>query len=242
MRNRFTRGLSVIAASAAITASLGLAAAGAASASTHPHATKNATSVCGSFCFDLSNQQLDATGTGAFIQNAVGGASGHAINMRRAGNAKVNEDFAAGFVGFLGQYCPNDGGTGLSASSYVCTNYPGFWDVFEANFAPDSNTSGLCVGLATASVAQNVRLVPCGATTRALFVGDRANGTGDCRFAGNYCPWVAASDTFLTHPLALTVNASSSNPVNRLSVARENPNLGGVQDYQQFMVTPGPAA
>jgi hypothetical protein len=242
MRNRFTRGLCLVAASAAITTSFGLAAAGAASAGTKPHATKNATTVCGGLCTDISNAELDNTGTAAFIMNAVGGVSGHAINMRRAGNAKVNEDFTAGFVGFLGQFCENDGGHGLDATSYVCVNYPPFWDVFEANFAPDSNESGKCVGLGRAGVSQPVRLVPCGATTRTLFVGDLANGLGgDCRVPGNYCPWVAASDTFVTHPLALTVNLSSHNPANRLSVTRENLSGGVVSDPQQFTTNPGPA-
>ena len=238
MRNRFTRGLCVLAASAAITTSLGLAAAGAANATSRPHAVKNATTVCGSSCFDISSALL---GTNS-IMNAVGGKSGHALNLRRGGNARTNEDFQAGFVGFLGSYCPNDGGTGLSASSYVCTNYPGFWDVFEANFAPDSNQSGLCAGLTVSSISQPLRLVSCGASTRTLFVGDAAQGLGgDCRTAGNYCPWIAASDTYLSHPLALTVNTGSHHPSNQLGVARENPSGGVVQDYQQFTVTPGPA-
>jgi hypothetical protein len=238
MRNRFTRGLCVVAASAAIASSLGLAAAGAASASSKPHITKNATTVCGGLCFDLSSALLGPH----YIQNAVGGATGTAINLRNDGNAKVNEDFEAGFVGLLGSFCPNDGGTGLSANSYVCTNYPFFWDVFEGNFAPDSNETGLCVGLAKPGIAQRVSLQPCGATERTLFVGDRANGLGgDCRFPGNYCPWVAASDTFLTHPLALRVNAFSKNPKNVLRVDRENLSGGVVSDNQQFTTEPGPA-
>ncbi len=238
MRNRFTRGLCLVAASAAISTSLGLAAAGAASASSNPHVTKNATTVCGSLCFDLSSALLGPH----MIQNAVGGANGTSINLRNDGNAKVNEDFSAGFVGFLGSYCPNDGGEGLSASSYVCTNYPPFWDVFEGNFAPDSNESGLCVGLATPSVAQRVSLQPCGAENLTLFVGDRAHGLGgDCRIPGNYCPWVAASDTFLTHPLALKVNAFSKHPLNVLRVDRENLSGGVVSDNQQFTTAIGPA-
>src|SRR6266702_8225266 len=72
MRNRFTRGLCVVAASAAIASSLGLAAAGAASASPGPHVTKNATTVCGGLCFDLSSALLGPH----YIQNAVGGATG----------------------------------------------------------------------------------------------------------------------------------------------------------------------
>jgi hypothetical protein len=239
MRNRFTRGLCVLAASAAITTTFGLATVGAASASSAPH-IKNATTVCGDLCFDLSSALL---GTNS-IQNAVGGATGNAINLRRAGNARVNEDFEAGFVGFLGQFCPNDGdgGSGLSPDSYVCLNYPDFWDVFESNFAPDSNQTGLCVGLTVKSVPQPVSLVPCGASTRTLFIGDAAQGLGgDCRIAGNYCPWVAASDTFISHPLALTVDTGSHGPTNQLGVTRENPSGGLVQDRQQFTTEPGPA-
>src|SRR6266542_2769072 len=242
MRNRFTRGLCVVAASAAIASSLGLAAAGAASASPGPHVTKNATTVCGSFCVDISNAALDNTGPGAFIMNAVGGATGTSINLRRASNAKVNEDFTAGFVGFLGQFCDNDGGHGLDGTSYVCVTYPPFWDVFEADFAPNSNETGLCVGLAKPGVAQRLSLQSCGATTRTLFVGDRAHGLGgDCRIPGNYCPWIAASDTFVTHPLAAKVNVSSKHPLNVLRVDRENLSGGVVSDNQQFTTEPGPA-
>ena len=237
MRNRFTRGLCVLAASAAITTTLGLSAAGAASASSHP-SVKNATTVCGGLCYDLSSALL---GTNS-IQNAVGGVNGDAINLRRAGDARVNEDFEAGLVGFLGQFCPNDGGSGLSASSYVCTHYPIFWDVFEANFAPDSNTTGLCVGLTVRDESQPVSLVPCGATTRTMFVGDAEQGLGgDCRVPDNYCPWIAASDTFTSHPLALTVDTGTHNPTNQLGVTRENPNGGLIQDYQQFTTEIGPA-
>lgn len=237
MRNRFTRGLCVLAASAAITTTLGLSAAGAASASSHP-TIKNATTVCNSLCFDLSSELLGQNS----IMNAVGGAYGHAINLRRAGNARVNEDFEAGFVGFLGQYCPNDGGSGLSASSYVCTHYPIFWDVFEANFAPNSDTSGLCAGLTVRDASQPIQLVPCGASTRTMWVGDAEQGTGgDCRNTGVYCPWIAASDTYTSHPLALTVDTGTRSPTNQLGVTRENPNGGLIQDYQQFTTETGPA-
>jgi hypothetical protein len=239
MRNRFTGGLCVLAATAAITTTLGLATAGAASASAAPQ-IKNATTVCGDLCFDLSSELLGTN----WILNAVGGATGDALNLRHAGNARVNEDFEGGFVGELGDYCPNDGdgGSGLSGDSYVCVNYPDFWNVFELNFAPDGNETGLCAGLIVKSVSQPLSLVPCGASTRALFVGDAAQGLGgDCRVSGNYCPWIAASDTFLSHPLALTVDNGSKSPTNQLGVARENPSGGLVQDFQQFTSEPGPA-
>jgi hypothetical protein len=168
--------------------------------------------------------------------------TGTSINLRRASNAKVNEDFTAGFVGFLGQFCDNDGGHGLDGTSYVCVTYPPFWDVFEADFAPNSNETGLCVGLAKPGVAQRLSLQPCGATTRTLFIGDAAHSLGgDCRIPGNYCPWIAASDTFVTHPLAAKVNVSSKHPLNVLRVDRENLSGGVVSDNQQFTTEPGPA-
>jgi hypothetical protein len=233
MRNRFTRGLCVLAASAALTTSLGLAAAGAANASS-PHATKNATTVCGSFCFDLSSALLGANK----IQNAANG--GPWVNLRQAGNARTNEDFQAGFVGFLGQFCANGE---IPITSYACVNYPSFWDVFQANFAPNSNQTGLCVGVTTPNVSQRVALVPCRSTSGATFwVGDRANGLGgDCRVPGNYCPWINGADPATSHPLALTVNASSRFPHNVLRVNPENLSAGTVQDYQQFTTAVGPA-
>ncbi len=165
MRNRFTRGLCMVAASAAITTSLGLAAAGAASASSKPQVTKNATTVCGSLCFDLSSALLGPN----MIQNAPGG--GPWLNLRQAGNARVNEDFEAGFVGHLGQFCANqtwlgNAGNGeIPSTSYACVNYPNFWDVFQANFAPDSNQSGQCVGVTVPGVSQRVSLVGCRGVT-----------------------------------------------------------------------------
>ena len=238
MRNRFTRGLCMVAASAAITTSLGLAAAGAASASSKPQVTKNATTVCGSLCFDLSSALLGPN----MIQNAPGG--GPWLNLRQAGNARVNEDFEAGFVGFLGQFCPNYGGNGeIPSTSYVCVNYPPFWDVFQANFAPDSNQSGQCVGVTNPGVSQRVSLVGCrGVTGDSFWVGDRSNGLGgDCRIPGNYCPWINGGDPATSHPLALTVNSSSKHPHNVLRVNPENTSGAVVQDYQQYTTAIGPA-
>ena len=225
---------------------LGTLGAGVASAATHPH--KNATLVCAFNCFNLSNLQLDGTGFGSFIQNAHGGATGGSLNMRAEGINKENEDFGGGFITDVGTVgVPGSGAcdTGLlPATSIFCTNATVFSadPVFEANFAPDSNETGLCVGLAVKGVPQPVSLMPCGATTRTLWVGDAAQGLGgDCRIAGNYCPWIAASDTYLSHPLVLTVDNGTRHPANQLGVTRENPSGGLVQDYQQFTTEPGPA-
>ena len=239
MRNRFTRGLCVLAASAAITTTLGLSAAGAASASSNP-GIKNATTVCGGLCLDLSNEQLGMNS----IQNAHGGSAGTSINLRRQGNLKVNEDFMVNFVGFLGEFCANDGGNGeIPSTSYACINYPIFWDVFQNRFAPDSNPTGQCIGVTAASVSQRVSLVPCrGVDGSTFWVGDGINSLGgDCRTTGTYCPWVNGADQSTSDPLVLTVNTGSKHPTNVLRVDPELGSGGSIPDIQQFTTEDGPA-
>jgi len=150
MRNRII----TLAAVGLATAALSLAGMTAASAASHP-AKSNATLVCGGLCYNLSNLQLDGTGFGAFIQNAHGGASGTSINLRAEGIAKANEDFEAAidtFVGSVADPTTACGNGELTPTSIFCLN-PAIFEfdpVFEANFAPDSNQTGLCVGNPTA--------------------------------------------------------------------------------------------
>jgi hypothetical protein len=231
------KALAATAVAATLAAGLGAAGPAAALASAGPRIS-NATTVCGDLCFDLSSELLGTS----MIENAHKG--GPDLNLRRAGDARTNEDFVAGLIGDLGDYCPNDGdhGTGLSADSYVCVTYPASWDVFEANFAPDSNETGLCAGVAVRSVPQPLTLQPCGASTRTLFVGDAANGSGGaCGALGVYCPWISASDRYLSHPLALAVDTGSHHPANQLVLRREDTSGGVVPDYQQFTIEDGPA-
>jgi hypothetical protein len=239
MHNRFRRACYAVAGAVAVSTTLALAGAGAASASTaarsgpHPYATLQ----CNFFCFNLSSEAAGPD----YIQNAFRG--GPLVNLRYRSETASNEDFSAGFVGHLGQFCANDGGNGeIPSTSYVCQNYPSYWDVFEANFAPNGEQSGLCVGAPGQISGEPAVLEPCGNPDAATFwVGDRAHGLGgDCRFPGDYCPWVNASDTYTTHPLALTVNMSSRHPSRQLLVKRENLNLGQITDTQQFELTFGP--
>lgn len=241
MRNRFTRGLCVLAASAAVTTTLGLSAAGAASAATHqakPHGKSNATLVCGFLCFNLSNLQLDGTGTGAFIQNAKGGATGTTINLRAEGIAKPNEDFTAAInttVGTLAEATTACGNGELSPTSIFCLNPLIFSGdpVFEANFAPDSNETGLCVGNKTANVAGRVALEPCGVSPTTMWVFDTAQFPV-FHHGHLYAAWLNGGDTNFSHPLALTVNPSSHHPVNVLRTDEENTTAAFLPDTQLF--------
>lgn len=242
MRNRFTRGFSVLAASVAITTTLGLSAAGAASAATHqvkPHGKSNATLVCGFRCFDLSSL---VTGPNK-IQNVYHGGS--SINLRDSGVLRTNEDFTSelpittvGDTGTPGTAC----GEGLlSATSVFCISSEYASDnVYEANWSPNSNESGNCVGAPGGNVAGRVSLQPCGVTARTLWVAD----SNDSVFVHGhfYTPWLNGADTSFSHPLTLTVNASSKHPQNVLRVDSENESAGFVPDTQQFNITFGPVS
>jgi hypothetical protein len=242
MRNRFTGGLCVLAASAAVTITLGLSAAGAASAATHqvkPHGKSNATITCGGNCFDLSSELLDHNAPGSAIQNAVGGpVLGNNVNIRQAGNNRSNEDFTNEFVGIVAQFCDGDFGFNpngiFDQNSVACTHYL-FSPVFEADSSPLGRTSGLCVGVAVPDVSMRVSLQPCGVKATSLWIADTFHGVTDSN-GSDYVPWINGGSIQFSHPYVLTVNTASHHPANVLRVATEQTSSGQVTDNQQFSI------
>jgi hypothetical protein len=240
MRNRFARACSVLAAGVAVTSVVGLSAASAASASARPAATP----ACGFNCFNLSSLVL-----GPFtIQNAyvpgdtgVGGKPGIEVNLNFASNTKPNQDFTGAQVGTLGNYCPNMGGTGLSPTAYVCITYSPNYPVFESNWSPFGNESGLCVGTKLPVFSgREVTLQQCGVNPTTIWVGDLANAA--IRFGHVYLPWVNGASTTFSHALVLTVDPSTRRPVNQLRVQTLNKLTGGtIPDTQMFTFFFGPA-
>jgi hypothetical protein len=310
-----------------------------------PHGRSNATIVCGEECLDLSGNLLGP----AFIQNAsrLGGVAGtdqgRKVNLRSGGDARANEDFVFRADGFVRQFCGTAKGDLFLPTSYQCLHYR-FLPVFEANFAPDSNESGYCAGVLAATQGAKVRLEPCGASARTLWIGDVRNLCGpvtvsdrttatlpagippsgpaagplaagplssdqviplnvtdsglvnadsvivddttlgsdlvlntdytvgpgnevtilaagsaqggdqlvitytdthqNCPTAqqADSVPWINGGDTAFSHPLVLTVDASSKHPANQLYLSAENTSAGLVPDTQQFSVTAGPSS
>jgi hypothetical protein len=232
----------VLAAGVAVSSVIGLSAASAASAQTVVR--PNATPACSFNCFNLSSLTL---GRGT-IQNAyipgdtgVGGKVGQKVNLNFASNSHPNEDFTGAQVGTLLNFCPNFGGAGLSQTSYVCINYPSSYPVFEANWSPFGNESGLCTGSKLALFSgRETTLQPCGVNATTIWVGDLANGT--TRFGRPYVPWVNGASTTFSHALVLTVDPSTHNPINQLRVQTLNKLTGGaVSDTQEFSFFFGPA-
>jgi hypothetical protein len=229
----------VLAAGVAVTSVIGLSAAGAASASVKPHATP----ACGFACFNLFSLTLGPR----TIQNAyvpgdtgVGGKVGQKVNMNYASNTHPNEDFTGAQVGTLGDFCPNMGGTGLSPTSYVCLTYPSGFPVFEANWSPFGNQSGLCTGVKTPLFSgREVTLQPCGDSPATFWVGDLAHAT--FAFGIPFLPWVNGGSSNTSQPLVLTVDPGTHNPINQLRVqSLLTLSHGVVPDTQEFSFFFGP--
>jgi len=241
MRNRFARACSVLAAGVAVTSVIGLSAASVASAATKPDATP----ACGFNCFNLSSLVLGPhTIQNAYVpgDTGVGGKVGQKVNMNYASNSHPNEDFTGAFVGTLGDFCPNLGGTGLSPTSYVCIHYPNTYPVFEADWSPFGNESGLCAGAWTPVYSgENVTLQDCGSSTSTMWVGDIANGT--FHHGRHYMPWVNGASSNFSHPLTLQVDPGTRRPINQLKLASLNKLTGGVApDSQEFTFRFGPVS
>jgi len=233
MRNRFARACAVLAAGIAVTSVIGLSAASTASAAVTP----NATPACGFNCFNLSSLLLGRTQ----IQNVYLGRHHHAhpgtdVNLAQASNSAATEDFTGAHVGDLGDFC----GSLLSWTSYVCIHYPSFYPVFESNWSPYGNESGLCVGArGRVHYGEDVTLQWCGSSPTTLWIGDLANGT---IYHGRiYNPWVNGGSANFSHPLTLTVDNNSRRPSNQLELTSLNHLTGGIApDSQQFTLNFGP--
>ena len=235
MRNRFARACSVLAAGVAVTSVVSLSAASAASASVRPAATP----ACGFNCFNLYSLLLGRhTIQNAYVpgDNGTGGKPGIEVNLNHASNSHPNEDFTGAKVGTLGDFC----GAGLSSTSYVCINYPSNYPVFEANWSPFGNESGLCTGSKLPLFSgRETTLQPCGKNATTIWVGDLKHAT--FHNGHLFTPWVNGASTTFSHALVLTVDTSTHNPINQLRVQSLNTLTGGVvPDSQQFSFFFGP--
>jgi hypothetical protein len=233
MHNRFRRACYAMAGGVAVTAALGLTAAGAANASTggvRP-ATPDATTTCGHKCNDLFN-----LGLGAGFIASTNGHYASFVGLAPAHNFDPGQDFIATRVGNLGQMIAN----GLiSPRSYVALKYPHFWPVFEEQFAPGSFTSGLCAAVRKNRVQQGaaITLRDCGTSARSLWVADLRNAVPDpTSVFGFDWPWVNGADAAFSLPLVLTADDFGNLTLQELAK-----NGGKVGDNQEFGVNPGPA-
>jgi hypothetical protein len=216
-------------------------AAGASTATVKPHVT----AACGVNCFSLSTLLTGRhTVQNAYIPGgnglAVTGKVGQKLNMKLGNDSYRQEDFTDNTPGLtVSDFCAPAGtlpsGQQFASTSYQCLHYAGF-PVFESNWSPDGDESGLCVGVAVANLAnQNVTLQNCGETTRTLWIADLANSHLGAT------PWVNGSSANFSHALSLTEQVGSKSPQNQLFVQHMNLLTGGfVDNSQMFRVAFGP--
>ncbi len=197
---------------------------------------------CGKDCFLLYARrpgQAFTMNVAMAANNGTGGRVGRKVNLQSAADHGPDGDFTMSFIGRVSQFCGSDGHDFFSLESYVCTRDSDFW-VFEAQWAPYGNSSGLCAGLAAPDKAwEGITLRPCGVNDRTLWIANQANGIdGHCRGALHYCPWMNASDNNFRRPQVLTMNGASPAPGNQLVLAPQSllppGNAGRAWNNQEF--------
>jgi hypothetical protein len=223
---------------------LGVAGAQASTASTASAMKPSATAACGFNCFNLSSiltghhnimNAYVPHGNGLAIYAPVGTL----LNLKQGNDSYTQTDFTQDFTGLIvNDFCVSDppaNSQELPLTGYICLHY-GTDPVYEANWSPNGNQSGNCVGVAEPNVAdQEVTLQPCGETNSTMWIADLGNAHIGAT------PWINGSDTNFTHPLVLTVNDGTKNPINQLFVQRLNLLTGGfVDNSQMFRLTFGP--
>ncbi len=197
---------------------------------------------CGKHCFLLYARRPGLAFTmnvAMAANNGTGGRVGRKINLRSAADHGPDGDFTMSFIGRVSQFCGSDTHDFFSLESYVCTRDSDFW-VFEAQWAPYGNSTGLCAGLAAPNLTgESITLRRCGVNDRTLWIANQANGTdGHCRGPEHYCPWMNASDNNFRNPQVLTMDGATLSPGNQLRLAPQNllppGNNGRAWNNQEF--------
>jgi hypothetical protein len=239
----------LLAAVTAAALSLGVFGATAATATVKPRDT----TVCGETaqpCTNISNLLLNQGNGPDFVQNATTGQAtdaagdGRRVNLRQFSDTRINEDFIIHLVGTVGQLCELTGANSLDPTSYACLVYDRFggsdYPVYQAEFAPDSNVTGACVGAMSATAGFRVRLERCG-SPRTFWVGDLASTitiTLPSPFGLLvYFPLEYAADTSASNPLSLTLNPNSTGVKNGLFLEPQNFSGGHAPDSEMFTLT-----
>ncbi len=224
--------------------SAGRTAAGAAKATgaTGAGQTETAASACGRSCFSLFGLRLgqDVTMNAVIpVNNGSGGKIGRKVSLRLAADKVADGDFTMSFSARVSQFCGIDVHDFFAPDSYLCQHDSNFW-IFEAQWSPYGDDSGLCAGVSTANMTgESITLRPCGVSDHTLWIANAANGTGgNCRGSANYCPWMSASDNNFRTPQVLTMDGSTSAPADQLKLSPMNllpaGNQGRAWNNQEF--------
>jgi len=188
--------------------------------------SRTAVGRCGSSCFIMYSRRFGVAATmNAVIpsNDGTGGKVGRKINMQNAASRTPDGDFEMSFVAHVWQFCGTDVHDFFGPESYICQHDYNF-SVFEAEWAPNGNSTDLCAGVAIPNQAgEAITLRPCGASARTLWIASETNGSGgNCRGSDSYCPWMNGSDASFRAPYVLTMDSSTSAPGNQLRLYQEN--------------------
>jgi hypothetical protein len=218
-----------------------------------------ATTTCGSYCQDFSSELLGTSQIGNAYINGTGHV-GNLVNLHLADNSRSNEDFTIQEVGEVRDFCRSENNPDgiLPSTSVPCIDFR-HYPVYEYDYSPFGNDSGLCAGTAGKPFnGMPVKLVDCGSTQGSLLIQQNNNasdsspaGTGDlCAILNpstndgpDFSAYISGATQFFSHPFVVTVDSGTSHPTNQVKLTRQQTLTGGaIRDSQEFCYQSGPVS
>lgn len=213
-----------------------------------------ATTTCGSYCQDFSSELLGTSQIGNAYTNGTGHV-GTLVNLHLADNSRSNEDFTVQQVGLVSDYCRSEDNPDgiLPSTSVPCTHFYNN-DVYELDYSPFGNDSGLCLGTVGKPFnGMPVRLVDCGSSQGSLLIQQNNNAsasTDACTTLNpstndgiDFSAYISGATPVFSHPFVTTVDSGTGKPTNQVELWRQQTLTGGtIRDSQEFCFQSGPVA
>jgi len=164
-----------------------------------------ATPSCGHRCINLFSKKFSdfLTTKPGFVLDVYrqGAKVGQPIIMFQSSNADPAEDFTVSLQGTVNEFA----GAGLLPSGALTLHY-GDDIAWEIEYSPNGVDSGLCVGIAGLTAANNtkVALEPCGVSARTVWITDVQNIQRGGVFTFPFVPLINGAGTNFSHPYVLT--------------------------------------
>jgi hypothetical protein len=163
-----------------------------------------ATPSCGHRCVNIFSKKFSdvLTTKPGFVLDVLrqGAKVGQPIIMFQSSNSDPAEDFTVSLQGTVSQFVL----AGL-ASPALAIHYAND-AALEIQYSPNGVDSGLCVGIAALTPANNtkVALEPCGVSARTVWVTDVQNIQRGGVFTFPFVPLINGADTNFSNPYVLT--------------------------------------
>jgi hypothetical protein len=135
---------------------------------------------CRAVCYGFYSRMLGSQVTMSVSEPGTvpGAQAGRSVILRQRAARGPAGDFTFSLVARVADFCGTDPADFFASGSYLCAHDFAF-EVFEVEWVPYGDESGLCAGVAAGGqVGESVTLRPCGVSVRTLWIASKAHANG----------------------------------------------------------------